>query len=95
MTEAAHDIGHEQIMDTVGSGLRAVIGPREAELRALCQRKIDAAESYRDAIKAVAEKANIKPTALSRYITAMVRDKAEDYEAEEERLSLLFEELAD
>lgn len=86
---------HEEQAGTIGNTIRAIIGPRENELRALCQRKIDAAEAFADAVKAVAEKVNIKPAVLSRYITALVRDKAEQYEAEAKQLALLFDELGD
>src|SRR3990167_5063312 len=62
-------------------------------LRALCQAKIDAAESFTDACEAVADKANLQPAALSAYVNAVVRDKIEKAEEKASQLALLFDEL--
>jgi hypothetical protein len=63
------------------------------ELRALCRRKIDAAEAFADACKSVAEKAGLKPPVLTAYVNALVRDKMEEHEEKARQLSLLFEEI--
>jgi IS1 family transposase len=69
------------------------ITTRLPELEAVWQRKTDAAESYADAIKHVAEAAKIEPGALKAYINAKCRDKLEKLERESEQLSLMLDEL--
>ena len=49
------------------------------ELRALRQAKIDAAESFSDAAKGAAEKAGCRPDVLKAYVTALVKDKEQDF----------------
>lgn len=64
-----------------------------SELRGLCQRAIDASESYGDACKAVAEKAGLEHTVLKGYVTALVRDKMADHAKKAGQISLLLDEL--
>lgn len=62
------------------------------ELELACQRKIDAAESFADACKAVATKAGIEASVISTYVTAKVKDTLEKQQKKVEQLNLLFEE---
>lgn len=62
------------------------------ELERACQRKIDAAESFTDACKAVALKAGIEPSVVSTYVTAKIKDTLEKQQKKAEQLNLLFEE---
>jgi len=68
------------------------IALRMPELEAAWTRKNDAAESYADAIKHVAESCNMEPGALKAYINAKMRDKLEKLERESEQLSLMLEQ---
>lgn len=61
-------------------------------LEALGHHKIAAAETFSEACKAVAAKANISPSVLSAYVTAICRDTLDDQREKAEQLSLLFEE---
>ena len=76
-----------------GIRLDAITSSKLENLRALCQAKIDANESFTDACKAVAESANIHPSALATYVTALVEDTLEKQHEKAEQLSLLFDEL--
>jgi hypothetical protein len=64
---------------------------RIAELEALWQRKHDAAESYKNAIEAVAESAHCDPSALRAYVNARMRDKVAELQTQQEQLSLMLE----
>lgn len=70
---------------------------REAlsNLEALCHHKIAAADAFSDACKAVSEKANLSPSVISAYVTAIVRDKLDDKREKAEQLALLFEEFGE
>lgn len=60
----------------------------------LCRTKTianDYAQAFGDAVKAQAEKHQVKPGALRRYISALVGDKIEEAEAEAEDLTRLIE----
>jgi hypothetical protein len=59
------------------------------ELRACCHQAADFAGAFADACKAQAEKYQIKPGALKRYIKALEGDKLEDVEAETDDLAAL------
>lgn len=60
-----------------------------AELeRAYTQQK-DASEAFRDAVKAQAEKHNLDPRALGRFVRARVNDKLEKLQAEQDTLEQL------
>lgn len=60
-----------------------------AELeRAYTQQK-DASEAFRDAVKAQAEKHNLDPQALGRFVRARVNDKLEKLQAEQDTLEQL------
>lgn len=61
------------------------------ELEQAWQNKVDAAESYSDAVKAIAGQINMEPGALKAYINAKMRDKLAKLEREGEQLSLLLE----
>lgn len=61
------------------------------ELEVAWQRKTDAAESYNDAVKHVAEQVGMEPGALKAYINAKMRDRLAKVERESEQLSLLLE----
>ena len=61
------------------------------EIEASWHRKTDAAESYTDAIKNVAEQVGMEPGALKAYVNAKMRDKLAKLEREGEQLSLLLE----
>lgn len=84
-------------LDTPAEGVHRiqVVQERIHELRGLCQVKLDAAESYSDAIKAVAEKAGIHHAALAAYVNAVVRGKEKERHEKAKQLDLLFEELGD
>lgn len=64
-------------------------------LEALCHHKIAAADAFSDACKAAGEKANLSPSVISAYVTAIVRDKLEDKREKAEQLALLFEEIGE
>ena len=76
-----------------GINLHALSESAMGNLRVLCEAKIAAAEVFADACKAVAEKANLQPAALSGYINAVVREKIEQAEEKSQQLALLFDEL--
>lgn len=61
------------------------------ELETAWQRKTDAAESYGDAVKNIAEQVGMEPGALKAYINAKMRDKLDKLEREGEQLSLLLD----
>lgn len=63
------------------------------ELEAAWTRKTDAAESYTDAVKNIAEQINMEPGVLKAYINAKMRDKLKKLEREGEQLSLLLETM--
>lgn len=75
-----------------GIRLNEIRGGTE-ELEHLCQRKIDAAEDFSNAVKLIALKACIDPSVLSTYITAKVNDTLKKKQNQAEQLALLFDEL--
>ena len=88
MADAAEDVTH----------VPRAIRPDEIrqalpDLRAQCQRAIDAAESFRDAAKAVAARAGIEPAALTAYVRAVVTDKLKAQKTRAEQMTLLLEEF--
>lgn len=66
----------------------------QPELEALCNRKIEAAEDFSNAVKLQALKAGIDSSVLATYITAVCNDTLKKKEAQAEQLSLLFSELS-
>ena len=52
------------------------------ELAALKQSAMDAAETYKEGVEAVAESIGISKTAISKYITARLADKLDKLEEE-------------
>lgn len=64
------------------------------QLEAACNRKLEAAEDFANAIKLIALKAGIDATVLSTYITAVCNDTLKKKQNQAEQLSLLFDELA-
>jgi hypothetical protein len=61
------------------------------DLETQCQRAIDAAESFRDACKAVAKRHDIDPPVLAVYVRALVRDKLAEYERRHGQMEMLLE----
>lgn len=59
------------------------------ELRSACHQAMDYAGAFSDACKAQAEKYQIKPGALKRYIKALEGDKLDDVEKETDDLAAL------
>lgn len=55
------------------------------------RRASDMAKAFGDAIAAVAEQAQIKPSALRRYVCALAGDKVDDVERETDDLAALLE----
>ena len=70
-----------------------VIRERMNELRGLWQRKDDANVCYKEAIEAVAEKANMHKAALATYVNAVMKDKEREHAEKAGQLALMFEEL--
>ena len=62
------------------------------ELEAVCNRKIEAAEDFKNAIQVVAIKAGLLPGVLSQYIIARVTDSVKKKTRSAEQLSFLFGE---
>ncbi len=60
------------------------------ELIAAYVRRQDMAHAYKDAIKAVAEKANIDKGVLAKYIKALADDTMEDEQNHSQQLEMLF-----
>lgn len=82
--------------EAVGDAARDVIKISEVkksvnELIVQYRRKQDAAAAYKDSIKAIAQRANVKKKVLAAYIKARADDKARETHASAEQLSLLFE----
>ena len=69
------------------------IRDRMNELRALYQLLDDAKVSYKEAIEAVAQKANMNKAALATYVGAVMKDKEREHAEKAGQLSMLFEEL--
>ncbi len=91
-----HDNDDTALAKAVGDAIKLTEVKRALpELRALCQRKIDAQDSFREAVKAVAEKAGMNAQALSAYVTAVVRGKEDEHHERARQLDLLFEEFDD
>lgn len=63
------------------------------ELEAACNRKIEAAEDFKNAIHVVALQAGLLPGVLSQYISARVTDTVKKKSRSAAQLSLLFDEL--
>ena len=85
----------EEMNNLSNSGIHNLKPVRDSigELRALCQRKIDAQESFNDACKAVADKAGLRGPVLAQYVTALVKDKEDEYHEKATQLGLLFDEM--
>ena len=62
------------------------------ELESLCNRKVEAAEDFTNAIKVAAIKAGLIPSVLSQYIAARVSDTVKKKSKSAEQLSFLFSE---
>lgn len=62
----------------------------KAELIAAYVRRQDMAHAYKDAIKAVAEKANIDKGVLAKYIKALADDTMENEQNRSQQLEMLF-----
>ena len=64
------------------------------ELEDLYQKKKDAGDAYKLAIKAVAEKSGMMGTVVAQVIKARMQDKVEDMQRETAQLALCFDQLA-
>ncbi len=60
------------------------------ELKIAYIKKQDMADSYKDVIKAVAEKAHIDKAVLSKYVKALVDDTIDDDRNKAQQLEMLF-----
>ena len=69
------------------------IGSSLPELDALCARKIDAAEEFKNAVQIVALKAGLLPGVLSQYVIARCTDTVKKKSRSAEQLCLLFSDL--
>lgn len=63
------------------------------ELEDLCRNKLDAAEEFKVACKAVAEKARVDSAVLQAFVTAVVQDKLKEKQDKAEQLALLFDHV--
>lgn len=64
-------------------------------LEGLYRRKKTAAEDFNEAVKAVAEKANIDKAALTAFVGARVGEKFQDVKKKAEQMDLLFTEVGE
>lgn len=67
------------------------IEPRMNELQNLWTMKKAAADAYKEAVRAVAEKAECNPQVLAQYVGAVMGDKLEQFGQRQEQMSLLLE----
>jgi hypothetical protein len=71
------------------------IRTRLPQLEALCMRKIEAAEEFKNAIQVAALEAGLIPAVLSQFVSARCTDSVSKKAQSAEQLSLLFgEEIA-
>lgn len=77
--------GQEQIIEV------GVVRDKLTELSRLYIAQVGATDAYSDAIKATAEQSGLLANVVSKYVKAMVSDKAEAKKREAEQLCLLFE----
>lgn len=68
------------------------IRTRLPNLEALCMRKIDAAEDFKNAVQVAAIESGIIPSVLTQYISARCTDTVNKKARSAEQLSLLFGE---
>jgi hypothetical protein len=68
------------------------IRSRLGNLEALCHRKIEAAEDFKNAVQVAAIESGVLPGVLTQYITARVTDSVNKKARSAEQLSLLFGE---
>lgn len=84
----------DRAMAAVSKGIKLnEIRTAQPELEALCNRKIETAEDFGNAVKLAALKAGIDASVLSTYITAVCNDTLKKKESQAEQLTLLFSEL--
>jgi len=97
--DANHETGDATIAESGEPPFELVPSPPPGEIPArtidelrICYREAkDYAGAFRDAIKAQAERAKIKPAALRRYIAALEGDKIDEAAKEAEDLERLIE----
>lgn len=75
-----------QEVDVVRTALR--------QLESLCKKKIDAAEDFKEACKAVGQRARIDGGVIATYVNARVKEDMEKTRGKAEQLELLFSELS-
>lgn len=77
----------------LGQGINLTeIRTRLPQLEALCNRKTEAAEDFRNAIQVAAIESGVMPAVLTQYVTARCNDTVRKKARSAEQLSLLFGE---